>query len=259
MERIESKKNQLITHVTGLASRRKYRRESGEFVAEGSKLFFDALNSLLDETFRRRTGIEITTVICSESIDPPDIPAGIRGVVVPDRLFEYISTQENSQGIIFMAKIPEYEDFDIGRTIILDGVQDPGNVGTVIRSAAACGLDSVILHGGCADPYSSKTVRATMGAIFRIPVYETEIDEISRLTGGKRVAAAKMDAQKDIREMDWEDCIPVVGNEGAGIGAQMSAICTDAFYIPMRGDVESYNAAIAASIIMWESSRNIQW
>ncbi|MDR1116880.1 MAG: RNA methyltransferase [Oscillospiraceae bacterium] len=249
-EYITSKKNPLIAHVIKLFSSRKYRREHGMFIAEGSKLLLDAVSS----------GSDISAVILSdggaESFDTSVLPGGVRIVSLPDGLFEYISSQESSQGVIFTAALPERREVTLKGGILLDGLQDPGNVGTIIRTAAAAGMAGVILHGGCADPFGYKAVRASMGAVFRVPVMECGTEEIiAALGGGTALYAAAADGETDIRNVEWDKVTPVIGNEGNGISAALLRLCGGSYAIPMRNGTESLNAAQAAAITMWEAKR----
>ena len=175
MERevITSRANPLLARVRRLNSRRAFRREEGAFAAEGPKLLAEAL----------RWGGELETVICAPGVELPGLPSQVRMVEVCDSLLASIADTENPQGIVFICKgksLEFPEQLGGQRYLVLDGVQDPGNVGTIWRTADAFGADGLVLCHGCADPWSPKTVRATMGAVFRLPVYEgTLVDEAS--------------------------------------------------------------------------------
>ena len=247
MERITSRQNKLIVHVSKLLAQRKYRRECGEFAAEGSKLFSDAVSS----------GIEILCVLKSEETTV-EIPDGVHAVELPAQLFGQISTQETPQGVIFTAKLPDRAEVVDGQIIILDGVQDPGNIGTVLRTAASLGYGAVLLTGGCADPFSHKVVRASMGGVFRIPAIECGAEELVAFCGSRKLLAAMPgDGASDVREVDWQNFAAVIGSEGRGISREVLALCSGTFTIPMEKETESLNAAIAAAITMWESRREV--
>ncbi len=243
MNVITSRQNPLVQHVSRLLAQAKYRRETGEFAAEGTKLLLDAAEA----------GVEITSVIAPES-SAAELPDTLPVTVVSDRLFEALSTQRTPQGAIFSARIPRISAGGGGK-IALDGVQDAGNVGTVIRTAAALGLGEVLLVGGCADPFGYKAVRASMGGVFRVSVRRCTPEELRDAAGGLPLLAAepRTDA-RDIRTIEG-GFLPVIGSEGQGISKSVADKTDGAFTIPMSGTTESLNAAAAAAIVIWEISR----
>lgn len=142
--------------------------------------------------------------------------------------------------------------------IVLEGVQDPGNVGTVIRTANALGMDTVVLTGACADLYSPKTVRAAMGALFRQPVLTCTQDELVQLlnaNGLKLYSAALTDTAQDLRRVPLSPAAVAIGSEGRGLSAQLLSQCDGQIIIPMQPGAESLNAAVAAAVVMWEIAR----
>ena len=145
-----------------------------------------------------------------------------------------------------------------GRYLVLDGVQDPGNVGTVWRTADAFGADGLILVNHCADPFSPKTVRATMGACFRLPVWETELDALKPLldeAGVPLYATALREDTEDVRRADLSAAAVIIGSEGRGVSRQALELCKQTLKIPMTDRCESLNAAVAASVVLWEMYR----
>ncbi len=167
MEQITSRKNPLITHIRKLVADRAYRRDCGEFVGDGVKLLAEAV----------KWNAPLTCVIYTAVTALPELPAGVRVVQVPQDVMESVSPMKAPQGTLFLCRMPEEtlpERLSGNRYLVLDGVQDPGNVGTIWRTADALGADGLLLTEGCADPWNAKTVRATMGACFRLPVYEVE-------------------------------------------------------------------------------------
>ena len=167
-EIITSRTNPLLSRVRKLNSRRAFRRAEGAFAAEGPKLLGEAL----------RWGGELEAVICAAGVPLPELPAQVRVAEVGDALLASIADTQSPQGIVFICKgksLTVPDRLAGRRYLLLDGVQDPGNVGTIWRTADAFGADGLILCGGCADPWSPKTVRATMGAVFRLPVYECSL------------------------------------------------------------------------------------
>ena len=168
MEQIRSRKNQYILHLRALAKSADARREAGEYVCDGEKLLREALQS----------GAEVTSVLWREAA-AFSLPDGIAQYAADAGLVEYASPLMHSPGPVFTVRIPAMRLPDpLRRVIVLEGVQDPGNVGTVIRTANALGMDAVVLTGACADLYGPKTVRATMGALFRQPVLTCTLDEL---------------------------------------------------------------------------------
>ena len=140
--------------------------------------------------------------------------------------------------------------------MVLDGVQDPGNVGTILRTADAFGADGVFLVNGCADLYNPKTVRATMGAIFRCPTWSCGLEEgLELLVGIPLYGAALRSDTTDVRTVDYSRCALAVGSEGRGLSQALLAACTKTLLIPMQPHCESLNAAVAAAVLLWEAAR----
>ena len=143
--------------------------------------------------------------------------------------------------------------------VVLENVQDPGNVGTVLRTAAALGIDLVILTGECADPFNPKTVRAAIGALFRQRLLELPREELFtrlRAWGLPLYGAALSPQAADVRSASLTDAAVAVGNEGSGLSAELLAHCDKTIIIPMTPESESLNAAVAASLLMWEMARD---
>jgi len=251
-EIITSKANPLLTRVRKLNSRRSFRREEGAFAAEGPKLLLEAL----------RWGAELEAVIAASGVDLPELPARARVAEVSDDLLRSISDTESPQGVVFICKgkdltIPDR--LEGRRYLLLDGVQDPGNVGTIWRAADAFGADGLILCSGCADPWNPKTVRATMGAVFRLPVYEGGLEtaaEKLRRGGMPLYATALREDTVDVRSVPLERAAVVIGSEGRGVSRQALDLCEKTIGIPMRARCESLNAAVAAAVVLWEMARD---
>ncbi|MBD5134063.1 MAG: RNA methyltransferase [Clostridiales bacterium] len=254
MERevITSKANPLLGRVRKLNSRRSFRRSEGAFAGEGPKLLAEAL----------RWGAELETVICASGVPLPQFAPNVRVIEVADSLLSSIADTESPQGIVFICKAKSLampERIVNGRYLLLDGVQDPGNVGTVWRAADAFGADGLILCNGCADPWNPKTVRATMGAVFRLPAYEGTLEEAAeRLAqaGIPLYAAALREDTADVREVPLKKAAVIIGSEGRGVSDKALELCQKTVKIPMRSRCESLNAAVAASVVLWEMARN---
>lgn len=254
MEReiITSRANPLLARVRKLNSRRSFRREEGAFAAEGPKLLGEAL----------RWGAQLEAVIAAPGVPLPELPQGVRTVEVPEALLSSIADTESPQGIVFLCRgkcLALPERLEGRRYLVLDGVQDPGNVGTVWRTADAFGADGLILCNGCADPWNPKTVRATMGAVFRLPVYECPLtaaaDRLSA-AGLPLYAAALRDDTEDVRSVPLSRSAVIVGSEGRGVSQQALELCEKTVKIPMRERCESLNAAVAATVLLWEMARD---
>ena len=162
---------------------------------------------------------------------------------------------KNSPGPLFTLALPAEPEGVFNRAILLENVQDPGNVGTVIRTAAAMGVDTVLLCGACADVYSPKTARATMGAIFREKILHCTPDEARALAdknGLKLYGAALSDRAADIRTLTLQKAVVAIGSEGRGLCEELLSLCDGELIIPMSPGSESLNAAVAAAITLWE-------
>ena len=245
MERITSRQNPLIAHIERLCGDTAYRVQRGEYVCEGEKLLREALAS----------GVRVTAAVYHEAVRP-DPEGSFRTVSVPGSLYERISTLRSAQSVIFTCAMPQRTApvFARGQVICLDGVQDPGNVGTVLRTADAFGVDAVFLTGACADVYNPKTVRATMGSLFRVPVFRTEPDAFLAAmeeAGLPVYAAALSPDAADIRQVSLKRAAVIIGSEGAGVSPWLQEHAAARVIIPMRGVTESLNAAVAASVVLW--------
>lgn len=248
MERISSRKNGYIAYLRQLASDGALRREGGETVLDGEKLLGEALAS----------GCEVTSLLAAEGSLPGRVPEGPRLYAAPPELVAYASPVKNSPGPVFTLRLPERRAPErVESAVVLESVQDPGNVGTVIRTANALGVGAVILTGGCADPASPRCVRATMGAAFRQYVAETDLAGLAELLRAWDLplyGAALAPGARDIREARLERAAVAIGNEGHGLSAGLMELGAGAVIIPMAPGSESLNAAVAGAIVMWELS-----
>ena len=251
MERITSRSNPLCTHLRKLSSSGSYRRERGEFLCDSPKLLEEALAH----------GGELRTVVYTERAALPPIPAGVRQVIVPEDVMKSVSPAQSPQGVLSVCALPERplpERLEGARYVVLDGVQDPGNVGTILRTADAFGAGGLFLVNGCADLYNPKTVRATMGAVFRCPVWSCGVEALRILleaSGLPLYGAALRADTADVREVDYSRCALAIGSEGRGLSPELLAACTRTVRIPMREHCESLNAAVAAAVLLWEARR----
>ncbi|MBQ4426177.1 MAG: RNA methyltransferase [Oscillospiraceae bacterium] len=245
--KITSRKNERVQHLKRLGADASYRAMCGEMLCDGGKLLEEAIAA----------GIEIREIFTSGALDRI-VPAGAVVYETDREIIESISTQKTPQSVVFSAKTPEFGELEsLDGAIILENIQDPGNVGSVIRTANAFGVRQVVLVGDCADPYSPKTIRATMGAAFKKPVYKTSLDELAMIKGKTPVyAAALSDSAADVRKIDLRSCAVAVGNEGRGLTREMISFCDGTIIIPMTPYCESLNASVAAAILMWEMTKD---
>lgn len=242
--RITSRKNPLLQQVKKLFSSRKEREIAGLFAADGTKLLQEAVRFCPD----------LDTVILSDGVEA-DVPSHVRLIRVPEDVMASISPMEAPQGAVFLCRLPQKEAFvPKAPMLLLDGIQDPGNLGTMLRTADALNVPVVLLEG-CADPYSHKVVRSSMGAVFRTPVVQSTWEEVSAAlcAAGIPVAVTALsDRAKDIRQADVKAMAVVIGSEGRGVRSEILASADRELIIPMNGHCESLNAAVAASIVLWQ-------
>lgn len=246
MEHITSLKNPKVAAWKALKDR-KGRRESGCFLVEGRKMVEEALASTFD----------VEAVLVQEGMELPD---GLTMPVyeLPAHVLAAVCDTKTPQGIAAVVRMKEQSA--LGKHIVvLDGVQDPGNVGTIIRTADAAGLDGVLLSNQCADVFSPKVLRATMGSIFRMNLRTTDDlpGELTKLREkGYSILSSQLDGTPFYERQDVAERFAlIIGNEGNGVSEQVQQTATHRVRLPMRGGAESLNAAIAAAIMMYELMR----
>jgi len=241
---ISARKNPFIQQVRRLLSSRREREQSGLFVADGTKL--------LQEAIRWWPGLD--TVILSEGLEA-EVPENVRLIRVTKELMAYVSPMETPQGALFLCRLPEKAPFRPEKgMLLLDGIQDPGNLGTILRTADALNIPVALLEG-CADPFSHKVVRASMGALFRRPVYQTRWETVRAacLDAGIPIAVTALsETARDIRQAPVGAMAVVIGSEGQGVRREILESAEEKLIIPMDPRCESLNAAIAAAIVMWQ-------
>ena len=252
METITSRTNPLCTHIRKLASSAAYRRKQGEFLCDSPKL--------VEEALLWQGGLR--TLVFTEGTALPPVPEGTRLVRVPEDVMTSISPAQTPQGMLAvcaMAPQPLPEKLEGKRYVVLDGVQDPGNVGTILRTADAFSADGLLLVNGCADLYNPKTLRATMGAAFRCPVWSCGAEQLGGLLKESHLplyGAALRNDTADARAVDLSRCVIAIGSEGRGLSQAVLDLCDQTVLIPMRAHCESLNAAAAATVLLWEAARN---
>ena len=249
LETISSRKNPLLQHVRKLLSSRSYREESGEYAADGVKLLEEAVKWIPQQ---------LRTVLITQKVELMPMPEHVRVVQIPDDVMQQISPMESPQGALFICSLPEKKALSLEKQcLILDGIQDPGNLGTMLRTADALEVP-VVLTPGCADAYSHKTVRASMGAVFRAQPQWAQPEEITAFCRKEQIplcVTALSDRAEDIRLADLSKAALVIGSEGRGVGAYFMEQADKELIIPMNSRCESLNAAIAAAIVMWQMKK----
>ena len=248
---LTSPKNPTIQHIRKLQAQARYRRETGLFVIEGARLTGECLGA----------GVLPELVLYTESL-VSDLPAafesrGVETLMVSDAVMQAAGDTKTPQGIL--AVVPQSGMDRPAQTrfaVILDGVRDPGNVGTILRTASAAGADVVLLAPGCADAFSPKVVRSGMGAHFQLPVRTMEWAQIGSWTEGLTLYLADARGEEVYTSADFRRPVGlVIGGEAFGAGAAVEVLKPRGVRIPMPGGVESLNAAIAAGILMFEVVR----
>ena len=251
----------MIEHITSLKNpkvqtwkslkERKGRRETGCFLVEGRKMVEEVLESCF----------EVTAVLLAEGFEPEyALPDGLACYILPEHVFAAVCDTKTPQGIAAVVRMRD--SLAQGqRLVALDGVQDPGNVGTIVRTADAAGFDGVILSEQCADIFSPKVLRATMGSIFRMGVQVTNdlAGELkAKVESGFSVLSSQLDGTPFYeRESVGERFVLVIGSEGNGVTEDVKQAATHRVKLPMRGGAESLNAAVAAGIMMYELTREL--
>ena len=256
---INSASNKKIKHLSELLRKSRARHEAGCFVAEGRHLFDEVPRERLIAVYVSHTFYEQESAL----IDELSCPC----YAVDDVLFDRISDTKTPQGILSVVEIDRpnqkaLTDKEAPLLLVLDQISDPGNMGTIIRTGEAAGVDAIILSPGCADPYQPRVVRSAMGALYRVPIIatgktDTLIQRLNRLqTDGIWLYGTD---PKDARSYDEPDYTRgtafVIGNESHGVSDELLRRCDESVSIPMQGQVESLNAAIAAAVLLFEAAR----
>ena len=252
MKRIESIQNSLVKHWKKLVLTRKERDKSKEFLVEGFHLVEEALKQ--EEA--------ILALIVREDVEIPKgwNTEGIHIVEVTNAVANEIAETEQSQGIFAHCRQPEYKEEMYSswkKLLLIDFVQDPGNVGTMIRTADAAGIDAVILGKGTADPYSPKTVRSAQGSHFNIPIVRGDLIEwVEQLkSAGIRVLGTGLKNAVNYTEVEVQsEFALIVGNEGSGVSAELLSQTDKNVKIPLHGKAESLNVAVATGILLYTYS-----
>ena len=256
MDLIQSKDNPIIAGIKKLKEK-KYRNSENKFLVEGFRFVSEALQSTFqvpilivsEDQSLKYEKFKIEDMLQSET----------KVYYVTEGLFNILCSTESPQGILAVVnnKIANLTDAN-GFYVLVDGVQDPGNLGTLIRTADAAGALGVILRKGTVDVFNEKTLRSTMGSIFHLPVVEfKELEQLKDLmTSGFKLIVSSLEGEKSFYEENLKGkIIIVVGNEGSGVSKEIQELADSKVKIPMPGKAESLNVAIAGSIMMFEYVR----
>ena len=255
---ITSKDNEQIKHIRKLKEK-KYRDEYNEYVIEGVKLIKEAIA----EDANIKTIIVCDNCVKNEEIDPKIMYeiAKYNCIYVDEKVFRSITDVQNPQGLLaIMSKGPKNEDINFKEDIIivLDNVQDPGNIGTILRTVDSAGLKQIILSKNSGDVYNPKVVRSTMGAILRVNVIESQnlVETLKTIKKHKfEVIATSLQTDDNIYDIDYKKKAIVIGNEANGVSKEVLDLADKKVKIPMLGKTESLNAAVATGIITYEYVR----
>ena len=258
MQVISSKDNELIKHIKKLKDK-KYRDENSEYIIEGVKL--------IEEAVQEKAKIK-KVIICDDTTRTYEIPTSImleiakyECVYVTNKIFSSITQVTNPQGIMaIIEKNTENQEIDYSEDIIvvLDNVQDPGNLGTILRTVDSIGLKQIIVTKDTVDAFNSKVVRSTMGAIFRIKIIETNdlVQSIKEMRKHHfKLMVTSLQTDNSIYDIEFNKKIIVIGNESNGVSKQIQDIADEKAKIPMLGKTESLNASVAAGVVMYEYVR----
>ena len=253
MTLIRSIRNKRVKYVKALAAKARLRRGDGLLILEGGRLIHDALNrgGAPHLAFYAPERADYELVARLQKRDCELLPAS-------DDTMAYMSDTQRHPGMLAVFHIPKPPlPNPPRRALILDGVGEPGNMGGILRTAAAAGVDIAILAPGCVDPYNSKAMRAGMGAHFQLPIVEAPWNEIRGYCAGLAVYCADAKAEMAYTDVDWrEDWALIVGGEARGLSQHAKAASRSGLSIPMAGATESLNVAAATAVILFEARRH---
>lgn len=253
---ITSTSNNRVKKLVALSQKAKLRREEDVFIVEGPKMFLEAPRAWIKEVYVSESFLKKCTF--REDLDV------IGYEIVADEVFQKISDTKTPQGILSVLKQPHYEIEDLLKKenplfVVLEDIQDPGNLGTIFRAGEGAGIDGVIMTRETADLFNPKVIRSTMGSIYRVPyIYTNELQEVIGLLKKKNIATYAAHLQDSVcyDEPDYtKGTAFLIGNEGNGLKKETADSANQYIKIPMAGQVESLNAAIATSILMYEAAK----
>jgi TrmH family RNA methyltransferase len=266
LRRIEGRHNPLVKQLRQAFSRAEL-TDTGDCAVEGLRILEEAI----------RSGLRFSAVFFRESAQDradrllPQIGAQVETLLLPDKLFDTLVPSDSPQGVAALVRLKEFslddltERLQVGPIVVLAGLQDPGNVGTILRSCEAFGSAGVILGEGTVSPFNSKVVRASAGSVFRLPIIHNhgktpsaKLEEISEKlrAQGVRLVATSSHKGTPLDQAGWKSPSAIFfGNEGSGLPRDLMAKMDDSVAIPHTPQVESLNAGVAASIVLYEAAR----
>ena len=258
MQVITSKDNELVKKIKKLKDK-KYRDETDLYLIEGIKIIKEAIE---EKAIIRKV------VICEECIESAEIDnklmyaiAKYDCIYVSKKVFDTLTTVMNPQGLLAVIEKPSKRtniNYNEDIILVLDGIQDPGNLGTILRTADSVNLKQIVVSKETADIYNPKVVRATMGAIFRVKVIEEDnlLETLKKIRKNKfKILATSLEESKSIYEIDYNKKAIVIGNEANGVSKEILDIADEKIKIPMLGKTESLNASVATGIVLYEYIR----
>ena len=253
---ITSTSNQQVKRLLQLQKKSKARNEEKVFVVEGLRMFAEVPKKSVERVYISETLYNKK----KQELNLKDFPYEI----LSDNVFERVSDTQTPQGILCVVKQPEYNLQELLKKenphfVVLDNLQDPGNLGTIVRTAEGAGVDAVFMSRDCVDIYNPKTIRSTMGSIYRVPfIYIEDIPNLLDVfkQNGIQSYAAHLDGENAYDQENYKEGTAIlIGNEGNGLKEEVWKNADILVRIPMCGQVESLNAAIAASVLMFEVFR----
>lgn len=256
---ITSKDNEIVKHIRKLRDK-KYRDESGEFIIEGVKI--------IEEAVSENAKIKMV-VVCEDGLKSEPIKKEVlykiakeKVIYVNDKVFKLLTDVTTPQGILAVVEKPNKNEIDFSKELflILDNIQDPGNMGTILRTADSVALTQIVVPKGNADCFNPKVVRSTMGAIFRINVIEVD-DLVKTIKEFKKhkiqVLATDLSTNYSIYDVNYHRSAIVIGNEGNGVSKEILDLADKRIKIPMLGKTESLNASVATGIVLYNAVRSL--
>lgn len=257
---ITSSDNKGVKAVIQLEQKARARREQGLFVAEGVKMFLEAPADMIEKVYASESFLKEMSDACKAKLEKEISYYE----TVSDEIFVKMSDTKTPQGILCVVRQSRYTESAMFKTpnpmfIILETIQDPGNLGTIFRAAEGAGVNGIIMSDDTADIYNPKAIRSTMGAVYRMPfLYVQDLNIIIEEMQKKNITvyAAHLEGAKAYDECNYQSGTAfLIGNEGNGLREETVKAADAAIKIPMLGEVESLNAAVAASVLMYEAAR----
>jgi len=262
---ITSTSNQQMKNITALLKKSKERKNTKTFVVEGPRMVVEAPIEKLKAVYVAESfeNNPVNETLLQE-IQNKCAQANATYEVVADNVFKSVSDTQTPQGIMAVVEMPEYDleqllADDKTHLLILESIQDPGNLGTMLRTGEGAGVTGIIMNKTTVDLFNPKTIRSTMGSIYRVPFYVTEdlagtMEELKQK--GVSLYAAHLKGKNSYDEEDYtKACGFLIGNEGNGLSDEIAKLADTYIKIPMEGQVESLNAAISATLLMYEANR----